>query len=185
MGDDAVAHRLGQVQALAVALERVDDPQRMLVMLERQAEPLGQAAVEHVLADVPERRVAEVVAEPDRLDQVLVQAQRAGHRSRDLRDLERVREARPVMIARRRDEHLRLVLQAPERLAVDDPVAVALKRRAQTAVGLLGTCTAGRIRARRASGERSRSSRARIRAANAVGDGPPECSYPVVSDCSP
>ena len=37
------------------------------------AEPLGQAAVERVLADVAERRVAEVVPEPDRLDQVLVQ----------------------------------------------------------------------------------------------------------------
>ena len=73
VADDPVAHRLGQVQPLAVALERVDDPQRVLVVQERGPEPLGQAAVERVLADVAERRVAEVVAEPDRLDQVLVE----------------------------------------------------------------------------------------------------------------
>ena len=56
------------------------------------------------------------------------------------------------MIAGRREKHLRLVLQASERLAVDDPVAVALERRpnrifgfgphAATAVGAL--CRLGR-----------------------------------------
>ena len=33
------------------------------------------------------------------------------------------------MVTLRRDEHLRLVLQAAERLAVDDPVAIALEGR--------------------------------------------------------
>ena len=42
-------------------------------MVKVAAEALAQAAVEHVLADVPERRMAEVVAEPDRLGEVLVQ----------------------------------------------------------------------------------------------------------------
>ncbi len=49
------------------------------------AEALAQAAVEHVLADVPERRVAEVVAEPDRLGEVLVERERARDRARDRR----------------------------------------------------------------------------------------------------
>ena len=99
--DDPVADRLGQVQARPVALERVDDPQRLLVVLEPRAEALAQAAVEHLLADVPERRVAEVVAEPDRLDEVLVQRERARDRARDLRDLERVRQPRAVVVAGR------------------------------------------------------------------------------------
>ena len=38
------------------------------------AEALAQTAVQRLLADVPERRVAEIVAEPDRLDEILVQA---------------------------------------------------------------------------------------------------------------
>src|SRR5204863_6460908 len=46
--------------------------------------------------------------------------------ARNLRDLERVREAGAVVIARGREEHLRLVLQPAERLAVDDAIAVAL-----------------------------------------------------------
>ena len=76
-----------------------------------------------------ERRVPEVVAERDRLGQLLVQPQHLRDRARDLRDLERVRQARAVVIAGRREEHLRLVLQPAERLAVDDAIAIALKRR--------------------------------------------------------
>src|SRR5918997_494958 len=108
---------------------------------------LAPGAVEHVLADVAERWVAEVVAEPDRLREVLVETQRAGDRARDLRGLERVRQPRAVVIALGRDEHLRLVLEPAERLAVDDPVAVALERRAQPAV-LLRPRAVGRVRAR-------------------------------------
>ncbi len=136
MAEDPVADRPGQVEALTVALERVDDAQRVLVVLEAKSEPLAQAAVERLLADVAERRVPEVVAKPDRLDQVLVEPQRAGNRARDLRDLERVGQPRAVVVAARRDEHLRLVLEASERLAVHDPVAIALKRRPQAAVRL-------------------------------------------------
>ena len=79
VAQDAVAHRLGQVQAL----EHVDHPQRVLVVAEAAPEALAPAAVEHVLADVPERRVPDVVPEPDRLGQVLVEPQRARDRARD------------------------------------------------------------------------------------------------------
>src|SRR5215208_4018102 len=99
----------------------------MLVVAEPAPPALADARVENGLARVPERRMAEVVAEPDRLSQVLVQPERARDVPRDPARLERVREPRPVVIALRRDEDLRLVLQAPERLRVDDPVAVALK----------------------------------------------------------
>ena len=144
MGDDPVADRLGQVQAAPVALERVDDPQRLLMVAEGGAEALAQAAVQGVLADVAEGWVAEVVAEPDRLDEILVEAQRAGHGPRDLGDLERVGQPRAVVIAAGRDEHLGLGLEPPEGLAVHDPVAIALKRRAQPAVGL-GDGAPGRV----------------------------------------
>jgi hypothetical protein len=91
--------------------------------------------------------VAEVVAEADRLGEVLVERQRAGDRPRDLRDLERVGQARAEVIALWRDEDLGLVLQAPERLGVHDPVAIALQRRAQPAV-VLRARAARRPRAR-------------------------------------
>ena len=103
-------------------------------MLEVGAEALFQAGVQHLLADVAEGRMPEVVAQPDRLREVLVQAQRTRHRARDRRHLERVREPRTVVVSLGRDEHLRLVLQAAKGLAVHDAVAIALKRRAQRAI---------------------------------------------------
>ena len=46
----------------------------MLVVPEAPVEPLLQHLVERFLPRVPERRVAEVVTEPDRLNEILVQA---------------------------------------------------------------------------------------------------------------
>ena len=112
-------------------------------MAEPAAEALAPGAVQHVLADVAERRVADVMAEPDRLRQVLVETQRARDRARDPGHLERVGQPRAVVVALRRDEHLGLVLEPPERLAVHDPVAVALERRPQAAVGLLALALRG------------------------------------------
>ena len=109
----------------AIVLEHVDDAQALLVVIEAAGHQLAQ----HALAGVAERRVAEVVAERDRLGQLFVQAQHLGDRARDLRDFERVRQARAVVIAGRRKEHLRLVLEAAERLGVDDAIAIALERR--------------------------------------------------------
>ena len=143
----------------------LDDAQRVLVVAEAAAEALASRAVEHLLADVPERRVPEVVAEPDRLREVLVEPQRARHRARDLRRLERVRQPRAVVVALGRDEDLGLVLEPAERLAVHDPVAVALERRAQPAV-LLAPLAVGRVGAGGAGASAS-SSQARMRASKA------------------
>ena len=93
-----------------------------------------QAVVEHRLADVPERRVPQVVPEADRLREVLVQPQRARHVAGDPAGLERVGEARAVVVALGGDEHLGLVLEPAEGLGVDDPVAVALEGRAVAGV---------------------------------------------------
>jgi hypothetical protein len=145
---DPLTYLLGQVQPGAVALQLLDHSQRVLVVTKAHPEVLFQAVVEHLLADVPERRVPEVVAEADRLHQILVQSQRAGNRARDRGDLERVSQPCAVVIALRRHEHLRLVLQPAERLAVHDSVAVALERSAQRAV-LLCPCASCGVGARR------------------------------------
>jgi hypothetical protein len=90
--EDAVAHLPREVEPAPVPLEPLDNPQRVLVVAEAAAAALPQHGVERLLAGVPERRMPEVVAEPDRLDEILVQLQRAGDAAGDARRLERVRE---------------------------------------------------------------------------------------------
>src|SRR5919201_621428 len=130
---DPVPHLGGEVQAAPVALEHVHHAQRVLVVPEAAPVALADDLVERLLAGVPERRMAEIVPEPDRLGQILVQPQRARDAAGDAGRLQRVRQPRPVVVAGRVDEDLRLVLQPAERLRVDDPIAVALERRAQPA----------------------------------------------------
>jgi len=127
MLEDALARLERQVEPgeLRIALlELVHDAQRLQVVLE-PAE-LAHALVERILARVAERRVADVVREADGLRERLVQAQRAGHAARNLRDFERVRQAGAVEVALVVDEDLGLVDQAAERRRVDDAVAVPL-----------------------------------------------------------
>lgn len=76
----------------------------------------------------------EVVSHCDRFDKVFVEPYRAPDRPCDLRHFEGVRKARSVMIAFGRQENLRLVFQPPERFAVNNSVAVALKLRADFAL---------------------------------------------------
>ncbi len=134
--EDAIAHLLGEVEPAPVSLQHLDHPQRVLVVLEAGAAALAQRRVERLLAGVPEGRVAEVVPEPDRLGQVLVEAERPGNRAGDPTGLQRVGEAGSVVIPLGRDEDLGLVLEPPEGLRVDDAVAVALEGRAQRAIRL-------------------------------------------------
>lgn len=90
------------------------------------AVPLHQT-VQGAFPGVPERRVPEVVRERDGLREVLVQPEAPGDRPRDARHLDRVGETVPQMVAGRAQEDLRLVFEPPERLAVQDAVAVALE----------------------------------------------------------
>jgi hypothetical protein len=62
-----------------------------------------------------------------RLGEIVVEAERAGKRARDLTDFERMGEPGAEMVALVRNEDLRLVGQPPEGGAVDDAVAIALK----------------------------------------------------------
>ena len=109
---DTVANLPREVESTPVVLEHVHDAQALLVV----PEPSGHERVEHALAGVAERRMTQIVAERDRLGQLFVQSKHLRDRARDLRDLECVREARAVVVALRREEDLRLVLQPAERL---------------------------------------------------------------------
>ena len=123
-----LAHVVRQVEPrlLVPLLQPVHDAHGLVVVLEPAGfrVVLAQQAVEHVFPRVAEGRVAEVVAERDGLRQVFVQAEGAGDAARDLRDLDRVGQSRPEVVALVGNEDLRLVLQAAERARVDDPVAV-------------------------------------------------------------
>ncbi len=129
---DTVAHLPCQVQAASIVLEHVDHTKALLVVTETTRRQL----VEHAFAGVPERRVTKVVSEGNGLGQFLVQSQHLRDAPRNLRNLERVRQPRAVVIACRGEEDLRLVLQPAKGLGVDDAVPIALEHRADGILGL-------------------------------------------------
>lgn len=106
-------------------LELVDDSQALQVVLE--AAVLAHACIQRVLPGMAERRMAEIVRERDRFDEILVQAQVARDRARDLRDFEAVRKTGAEQVAFVIDEDLRLVFEPAKRGRMDDAVAVALE----------------------------------------------------------
>src|SRR5689334_11559518 len=142
MPRDPVADFPRQVQPLAVVLQLVDDAEALFVVLEAAR----HERLEHAFAGVAERRVPEIVAERDGFRELLVQAEHLRDAARNLRHFERVRQARAVVVACRREEDLRLVFQPPEGLAVDDAVAIALKRRPD-GIFALGMEPSTRVRA--------------------------------------
>src|SRR5262249_6517395 len=115
----------------AVVLQFLHDSQTLLIVIETARNEIG----EHAFPCMPERRVPKVVAERDRFRQLLVQQKHLRDRPRHLRHLQRVREPRAVVIAGGREEYLRLVLETPERLAVNDAVAIALECRPDVVFG--------------------------------------------------
>src|SRR5690348_18129997 len=69
--------------------------------------------------------MAEVVCERERFREVLIEAESAGERARDLYDFQRMGEPRPVVVALVIDEHLRLMREAAEGGRMDDSVTIA------------------------------------------------------------
>ena len=74
---------------------------------------------------MPERRMAEIVRQRERLGEILVETERPRERARDLLHFQGVRQPRPVMIALVEDEDLGLVFEPAEGGGMDDAVAVA------------------------------------------------------------
>ena len=79
--DDAILDLVRQVQPLAALLEKLDDAQALLVVGE-----VARKLRHHRLARMSKRRVADIVADGDGLNEVLVEAQSARNGPRDLRD---------------------------------------------------------------------------------------------------
>ena len=131
------------VDDLRRQIEPTRDLRRLLVVAESRLEQ----RIERRLPGMPERRMTEVVPEPDRLGEILVQLQCSGDHASDPARFERVRHARAVMVPGRVDEDLRLPLQAAKGLRVEDPVAVALKRGANAAFLLRPLAPARLVRA--------------------------------------
>ena len=127
MFEDALTALEAQIQSVEIGvslLELVDDAQRLQIVLE--SAEIQHAFVERILPGMAEGRMTEIVRETDGFRQHLVESQRLGDGPRDLRDLERMREACSIQIAFVIDEHLGLVDQAAKCRAVHDPIAVAL-----------------------------------------------------------
>src|SRR5262249_62273022 len=97
--------------------------------------------------------VAEVAAERQALGELLVEAQGAGDGASDLRPLQAVGQAGPVVVAFVVDEDLGLVLEPAERRAVDHAVAVALEARAERMLLLGVTPAAGEAAPPRGGGQ--------------------------------
>ncbi len=100
------------------------------------------------------RGVAQVVRQRDGLDQIFVELQRAGNAAPQLRDLERMGQARAEQVAFVVQKHLRLVDQAPECRGMDHPVPVALKSGPRWRLGLWKTPSAAGTRVAGKTGER-------------------------------
>ena len=132
MLDDALAHFPGEIQARIVgraSFEGLQHAKGLTIVLE--AAVILHQLGHHPFAGVAERRVPEIVAEHQGLDQLFIKSEDPGGGASDLCAFEAVGEAGPVVVTLVVHEHLRLVLEAPEGRGVDDPIAVALEAGAQ------------------------------------------------------
>ena len=73
---------------------------------------------------MPERRMPQIVAERNRFGQILIERQSTCNGAGNLGNLEGMRQTGTIMIALRGKKNLRLMLEAPEGFAVQDPVAI-------------------------------------------------------------
>lgn len=107
--------------------EELHDAERVRIVIESAV--IAHGLIEGDFASVSERGVAEVVGQGDRLREILVDPEGAGEATRQVCDLQRVRQACTKVIAERRSEHLRLVFKATKSSARKDAVTVQLERR--------------------------------------------------------
>ena len=159
MLDDAFAHFEGQIQSAkggVAQLEVFDDAQRVQVVIEEEA-VRAHGGVERFLSGVAERRMADVVHQGERLDQVDIQAELRRDGAGDLRDLNGVGQAIAEVVGVAAGEDLGLGFEAAKSAGMDDAVAVALK---VVAVGMLRlgiTASAGLFHVHRVVGQHGES----------------------------
>ena len=83
--------------------------------------------MQRLFSGVAEGRVADVVDERQRFDEINIQAQRGGDGAGNLRDFQRVGQAAAQMVRKSAGEDLGLAGETAERSSVQYAVAVALK----------------------------------------------------------
>jgi hypothetical protein len=88
---------------------------------------LTHAIVQSVLPRMAKWRMAQIMGEGNRFDQILVQLQVTGNGAPDLRYFEAMRQARAKQVAFVIDENLGFIFEPTESCRMDDPVAVALE----------------------------------------------------------
>jgi hypothetical protein len=125
VGPDSVYDLSREVQAPSLFFEKSNHAQALLVV----PIPTPEQVVESILTGMAEGSMSKVVGEPDRLGEILIETQSARYVARYLGHFEDVAQTGGVVIAGGGNEHLRLASQAPERVAMNDPVPVALVTR--------------------------------------------------------
>ena len=92
---------------------------------------MAEASLHHPaqrpLTGVAEGSMSQVVSQRGSLSEILVKPQSPGHGTGDASHFQRVGHSGPVVVPLRLEEHLGLVLEPPERLAVDHSVNIPLK----------------------------------------------------------
>jgi hypothetical protein len=134
---DAVAYLTGEVETVSILFQDIHHPQALVDMTETSRRQI----VKNPLAGVPEGGMPQIVPKGDGFGQIFVKGQGAGDGARDLGDFQGVSETGSVVIALRREEDLRLVLEPPERFAMNDSVAIMLKGRPDRAGSFCGPAT--------------------------------------------
>ena len=122
---DAVSHLKGQIQPLPVLFQHIHGAHALFAVLKS----VGTDPVQRALSCMAEGRMSKIMPQSDGFHQILVQPERLCDGSGVLRNFQRMRQSRAVMVALRRQEHLGLILQSAECLAVQNSVPVPLKDR--------------------------------------------------------
>jgi hypothetical protein len=142
MAADAVPDFPGQIQPgtlPAPSFQEVDHPEALLGM----TKTTGNRSIQCIFSRMTEGGMPEIMPQGYGLREVFVQTQGLGHGARDLRYFQRVGQAGAIVIAERYEEYLRLVFEPPERLGVDDAIAIALESGTDIALGFSPGATAG------------------------------------------
>ena len=112
MFDNALAHLVAQIKPAKAGVTHFDPihrPQALRVMIETAVRP--HQIIQYPLTGMTKRRMPEVMGQRDGLGHIAVQAQRLGDRPGYLGGLDRMGQARPIVVALMIDENLGFIFE--------------------------------------------------------------------------